>query len=88
MTTHLSSGDITGAMPYFSVASADDYQQSFFSLGTANVISTINQIGGLTPVYIKNDTAEYFFTNTFAGQSVTFPVKFTKENGAWKVLQF
>jgi alpha-tubulin suppressor-like RCC1 family protein len=88
MTAQLAAGNITGAASYFSVASAAQYQQAFLSVGATNAISAINQIGTLTPVFIKSDTAEYYFTNTIDGQIITFPVEFDKENGVWKISEF
>jgi hypothetical protein len=88
MTNHVTAGDIPGALSYFSVAAVDNYQQAFFSVGTANTISAINQIGALTPVFIMDNTAEYYFTNTIDGQIITFPVEFDKENGVWKIFEF
>ena len=88
MTAQLAAGNITGAASYFSVASAAQYQQAFLSVGATNAISAINQIWTLTPVFIKSDTAEYYFTNTIDGQIITFPVEFDKENGVWKISEF
>ena len=79
---------ISGAAFNFSIVSANQYQQAFLSTGTANTISLISQIGTLTPVFIKNDTAEYYFQQVIAGETITFPVKFVKENGVWKILEF
>jgi len=88
MTNRIAAGDISGALSYFSVAAVDDYQQAFLSAGTASTISAISQIGTLTPVYILDDKAEYYFQQVIAGQTITFPVEFDKENGVWKILEF
>ena len=88
MTDRVAAGDISGALSYFSIASADDYRRAFLSVGTANPVSAINQIGTLTPVFIKNDTAEYYFEQTISGHLLLFPVEFDKENGVWKILEF
>ena len=48
----------------------------------------MDQAGTLTPVFIDNDKAEYYFTNSIDGQTITFPVEFDKEDGVWKILQF
>ena len=88
MTNHVVNGDIPGAISYFSVASSDKYRQAFLSVGTANTISAINQIGTLTPDYIGSDEAEFYFQQVIDGQTITFPVKFDKENGVWKILEF
>jgi hypothetical protein len=61
MISHVNSGDFVGASSYFSVASSDNYLASFFTVGTANATSAINQIGTLNPVYVDNDRAEYYF---------------------------
>jgi alpha-tubulin suppressor-like RCC1 family protein/DNA-binding beta-propeller fold protein YncE len=87
MTNHVASGDITGALSYFSSASADGYGRALQSLG-ADAISDMNQIGTLTPVSINDTTAEYYFEQTVNGQLLLFPVEFVKENGVWKILQF
>jgi hypothetical protein len=88
MTNDVVNGYISGAMSYFSVASADNYKQTFLSVGIANTISAINQVGTLTPVYILDDRAEYYFQQVIAGQTITFPVEFDKENGVWKIMEF
>jgi len=88
MTNNLVSGDIEGALTFFSVAAQDDYRQTFLSVGSANAASAVSQIGALTPVYVNDFKAEYYFTNTIAGQIITFPVEFDNENGVWKILEF
>jgi hypothetical protein len=59
-----------------------------YIIGTAKLASDINAIGPLTPVYIENDLAEYYFEQTIEGQLLLFPVEFVKENGAWKIVEF
>jgi DNA-binding beta-propeller fold protein YncE len=88
MTTNVLAGNIFSAVSYFSIASAEDYRQTFLAAGVGNTISAISQIGTLTPLSINNDTAEYYFTNAIDGQIITFPVKFDKENGVWKIVEF
>jgi sugar lactone lactonase YvrE len=88
MTSHVVSGDMNGALSYFSIASVDQYRQAFFSVGKANAISAMNQVGALIPVYVNADRAEYYFTNTVDGQTIGFPVEFDKENGVWKILEY
>jgi DNA-binding beta-propeller fold protein YncE len=88
MTAHISSGDIEGALANFSVASVDDYRDLFLATGISGTIATISQIGALSPVYIDDDRAEYYFTQTINGQTIGFPVEFVKENGVWKILEF
>jgi hypothetical protein len=48
----------------------------------------MNQIGTLTPVFIENDQAEYYFEQTISGHLFLFPVEFVKENGVWKISEF
>jgi len=88
MTNHIASGDISGALVYFSVQSANDYRDLFSSVGKSNTISTIGEIGTLTPNYIHDDEAEYNYADSFNGQPITGSVKFVKENGVWKILEF
>jgi hypothetical protein len=88
LTAHVAVGDISGAISNFSSVSTNEYQQAFISIGTNDLSSAISQIGTLTPVFIKNASAEYYFTNTIDGQTITFPVEFDKENGVWKILEF
>ena len=88
MTEHLAKGDISAAISCFSAASADDFRQAFLAGGSSKVISAINAIGTLTPVLINNSFAEYYFASMVAGQTITFSVKFDKENGNWKILSF
>ena len=88
LVSHASSGDLSGAVASFANDSAQQYLQAFLSVGTAQTISDINDIGTLTPVFIKNDTAEYYFEQTINGQLTLFPVEFVKENGSWKILEY
>jgi NHL repeat len=88
MTNQIAAGDVVGAVLNFSVASADDYRNMFLAAGTNNTVSAISQMGTLTPVYIQDDEAEYYFINIINGQAIMFPVKFDKENGVWKILEF
>ena len=88
MTARVAAGDISGSAQYFSSLSADDYQQAFLCIGTTKLISDMNQIGTLTPVFIENDQAEYYFEQTISGHLFLFPVEFVKENGVWKISEF
>jgi DNA-binding beta-propeller fold protein YncE len=88
MKTQVLKGDFSGAALDFSISSAGRYQQAFLAMGTGNLIPIINQIGTLTPVYIQNDNAEYYFQQTIAGQTVAFTVEFVKVNGVWKIVEF
>jgi sugar lactone lactonase YvrE len=88
MTGRVAAGDIPGAISDFSISSADDYRQTFLNIGTSGVVSDINQVGALTPVFVNSDTAEYYFNQVIDGQTITFPVDFTKENGVWKIQEF
>ena len=88
MTNRVANGDISGATKYFSSKTADGYQQAFLCIGTTKTISDIYDIGPLTPVYIENDLAQYYFEQTVGGQTFLFPVQFVKENSAWKIFEF
>jgi len=88
MTNCIAAGDVTGAVSCFSSESADGYRVAFLSIGTNDSASDISQIGTLTPVFIKNDTAEYYFEQNIGGQTLLFTVEFVKENGIWKIFEF
>ncbi len=88
MASHIAAGNVSGAISYFSIVSADEYRHDFLSIGTANAASAINPIGMLTPVFIQDDEAEYYFQQVVDGKTITFPVEFVKENGVWKILEF
>jgi DNA-binding beta-propeller fold protein YncE len=88
MTNSIAARNISGAISYFSAASSDEYRQAFLSVGTANTISAINETGALTPVYILDDKAEYYFQQVIAGQTITFPVEFEKEHGIWTIADY
>jgi hypothetical protein len=88
MTNHIAAGDIAGAISNICSDSADNYRQAFLLIGTNSVMADIAQIGTLTPVFIKNDRAEYSFQKNIEGQTILFPVDFMKQNGVWKLKSF
>ena len=88
MKSCVANGNISGAAQCFSSKTADDYLGDYLAVGTANLISTLNQSGSLTPLSIENDLAEYSFNQTVGGETITFPVEFIKENGVWKIFEF
>lgn len=88
MVSHVNSTDFAGASSYFSDASSDNYLQTFPYLGTDTLTTDISQIGTLTPVFINDDTAKYYFEQSVGGHLLLFPVEFDKENGVWKILEF
>jgi hypothetical protein len=88
MVACVTAEDISGAIPFFSSVSADGYRSAYCSIGISDLTSDINAIGTQSPVYIRNDTAEYYFQQTIDGQQLLFPVDFVKENGVWKISEF
>ena len=88
MVAHATSGDIPGAILDFSRLTADGYRRAFLADGTSDLASDIGQIGTLTPVFIRNDEAEYYFEQTIDGQLLLFRVEFVRENGVWKIMEF
>lgn len=89
MTARVGAGDMGGAVSNFSSASANRYQQAFLAIGpSGSLVTVIGAIGSLTPDFIRDNLAEYYFQQTIAGQTVTFPVTFVRENGVWKILEF
>ena len=87
MVSHVNSSDFAGASSYFSVASSDNYLQTFLFLGT-DTPTDISQIGTLKPVFIKDDTTRYYFEQTVGGHLLLFPLDFDNENDVWKILEF
>ena len=88
LTAHVAVGDISGAALSFCNDTTTNYQQAFTAIGTNDLTSDISSIGALTPVYIKNDAAEYYFEKDIEGHTILFPVEFMKENGVWKIISF
>jgi len=88
MTACVANRNISGATTYFSSQTADRFCGDFLCIGAGKLISDLNQIGTLTPVYIENNEAQYYFEQTIYEQPLLFPVQFTKENGVWKILEF
>ena len=88
MKSCLNTNSIQGAVACFSIASKDEYQQAFSSLSKTDMVTYAKGLGPLKKVSIENDKAELYFTNTVAGNIITFPVEFDKENGQWKIMGF
>jgi len=88
MKARLATGDIPGAISYFSIASKDQYQETFLSLSKTELISDAKDIGIIKPVSIESDKAQYYFENVVDGHKITFPIEFTKEDGQWKILEY
>lgn len=86
MKTILLGGNVDQAVSYFSSASKEDYRRSFTAMGSTVISSVINKT--LTPAFIGGDNAQYYFQDVIGGETITFPVTFTKENGVWKILEF
>lgn len=80
--------DVEAATSNFSQMTAEDYRQGILTIGTDKVRLDMNAVGALTPVFIENDKAQYYFEQTIEGRVFLFPVEFVKENGVWKVLEF
>jgi hypothetical protein len=88
MKTCVVNGDISGAAQFFCSKTTDGYQQAFLCIGTAKAILDINDIGPLSPVYIENNLAQYYFQQNIGGQLFLFPVQFVREHGTWKIFEF
>jgi len=87
MIGYVNAKDFNGAATCFSVVSADNYLPALLYLDD-DAVSDVNLIGPLTPVFIRDDSAQYYFEQTIAGQFLLFPVDFSKENGWWKIMQY
>jgi len=88
MKSCLTTNNIQGAVSCFSIASRDDYQQMFSSLSKTDMVACVKGLGPIKKASIEDYRAQYYFTNTVAGQIITFPVEFDKENGEWKIMEF
>jgi hypothetical protein len=84
----LTTNNIKGAVSCFSITSREDYQQQFSSLSTNDLQTFVKGLGSIKKVTVESDSAQYYFTNAVAGQIITFPVEFGKENGVWKIVEF
>ena len=88
MVSHLRVGDIDGAVFYYSIASKDDYRESFKSLSKDELNSTAKDLGAIKQSSLEKDTAQYYFERSIDGQMITFPVEFDKEDGQWKIMEY
>ncbi len=88
MVSRVAAGDISGAITNFSTLTADNFRQAFLTVGTTTLAANIGNIGTLTAVSVRSDSAQYYFRQTVQGYPLLFPVEFTKENGVWKILEF
>ena len=79
-------GNVNQALQSFSSESVEDYRRAFASTTSTVLSSILNK--SLTAVAIDGNTAQYYFEDTIAGTTFTFPVEFVKENGVWKILEF
>jgi hypothetical protein len=88
MVAHATSGHIPDAVSSFSRLTADAYLLAFLTIGSTDLASDLGRIDTLTPVFIRKDTAQYYFEQTVDGIPLLFPVDFVKENGIWKIQEF
>jgi hypothetical protein len=88
MKQFLVAGNTTGALTYFATASRDSYREQFALLGSQKIAQAVAEIGQIFPVSIASDTAQYRFVNSIRGVEFTFYIRFVKENGKWRVLEY
>jgi hypothetical protein len=88
MTQRLLAGDIAGAIPYFSYITAENYRAAYLSIGPTELASIIAQIPAITPIFIAGDEAQYTFDQVIDGFTITFPIRFVRENGLWKIMDY
>ena len=55
-------------------------------MGKDEIATTMNKT--IKKAAIEENTAQYYFEDVIAGQTITFPVQFVKEDGVWKILEF
>ena len=85
---NLAAGNIEAAVGYFVSRRQNAFRAIFASLGSAVLTQWMNQIGPLTPVFIEDNVAESRFEIMDGGTAITFIVRFGKENGQWKIVEF
>lgn len=85
---NLATGNTEAALLYFMTERQNGFRTVFASLGNAALAGWMNQIGPLTPVYIRENFAQSRFEIMRDGTAITFLVTFAKENGQWKIVEF
>jgi hypothetical protein len=88
MKQRLVAGDIAGAIPYFASIVAEDYRQTYLSIGATELAPVMSQIPPMAPIFIEGDKAQYYFQQPIDGVMITFPIDFVKENGVWKIMEY
>ena len=88
MKSCLTTNNIQGAVACFSVASKEKYEQAFSSMSRTDMVTYVKGLGSIKKASMDNDKAQYYFENVIDGKTITFPVEFDKENGAWKIVEF
>jgi hypothetical protein len=88
MKQDLIAGDIEEAISYFATKTGPRYREIFVSIGAIDLASLIGEIGSLSPVFIENDSAQYYFEQSIDGETIAFPIDFIMENGKWRILEF
>jgi hypothetical protein len=88
MKASIVTGNIDAAIMQFTSPSSSSYRQALLSIGLSKANSDLNVTGTLIPVFIGNNTAQYYFEKTIGGQNILFTVDFAKENGVWKIFEF
>jgi hypothetical protein len=82
MKAHLISGDIPGAIFYFSDEIKTLYRSAFLAMDKSEKRSWAESFGTIKPVSIKNGEAVYACKNR---DGTPDTIKFVKEKGVWKI---
>lgn len=82
MKAHLTTGDVPGAVFYFSDEMKALYRSAFLTMDKSEKLSWADSFGTIKPVSIANGEAEYSCKNR---DGTPDTVKFQKENGVWKI---
>jgi hypothetical protein len=88
MKARLLKGDIDGAVSYFASTEAEGYREMYSAIGTNDLIKTISEIPPISPISIERGEAQYYFKQSIDGVDLTFPIKFVKESGKWKIMEY
>jgi DNA-binding beta-propeller fold protein YncE len=85
----LKAGDTDGALAHFSLRKIDDdFRDPFLEFSKAELRSMAKAMEKIKPITIQTDFAEYGYEEVIDGNTVTSTIKFQKEFGRWKVLEF
>jgi hypothetical protein len=88
MKESMRKGDIERTSACSTSHSAPKYRQSFLSMGAAEMRAIADGFPPIKPVTMERDEALYRFEQVIQGHTITFPIHFLRELGAWKIDEY